>query len=68
MKRKYQSEILKAIHEDAAANYAVGAISADEMREYDQNCLVPPAKSARGNNLVKLAAGQISAPVYVKGK
>lgn len=68
MKRKYQSEILKAIHEDAAANYEVGAISADEMREYDQNCLAPSVKSARGKNFVKPAASQTSAPVYAKGK
>jgi DNA-binding transcriptional regulator YiaG len=41
MKRKYQSEILGVIHQDAEAMYTVGAISEAKMKEYDQDCLVP---------------------------
>jgi DNA-binding transcriptional regulator YiaG len=40
MKWKYQSEILGVIHQDAEAMYAVGAISAERMREYDEDCLI----------------------------
>ena len=40
MERKYQSEILGVIHQDAEAMYAVGAISAERMQEYDEDCLV----------------------------
>jgi DNA-binding transcriptional regulator YiaG len=37
---KYQSEILRAIHEEAVANFEVGAITEAEMREYDRDCLI----------------------------
>jgi DNA-binding transcriptional regulator YiaG len=40
MKRKYQSEILGVVHQDAEAMYAVGAISEAKMKEYDEDCLV----------------------------
>jgi DNA-binding transcriptional regulator YiaG len=43
MKRKYQSEILSVIHQDAEAMYAVGAISEERMREYDRDCLLTEA-------------------------
>ena len=37
---KYKSEIYEVVHQDALANYEVGAISEAEMKEYDQMCLV----------------------------
>ena len=40
MRKKYQSKILQAIHEDAAGMYKLGIISDAEMREYDIDCLV----------------------------
>jgi DNA-binding transcriptional regulator YiaG len=47
MKKKYQSEILGVIHQDAEAMYAVGAISEAKMKEYDQDCLIPePVRKA----------------------
>jgi DNA-binding transcriptional regulator YiaG len=47
MKRKYQSEILGVIHQDAVAMYAVGAISEAKMKAYDADCLAPvPASKA----------------------
>jgi putative transcriptional regulator len=42
---RYKSEIYEVIHQDAVANFEVGAISAARMREYDEMCLVrEPAK------------------------
>ena len=38
--RKYKSDAFGAIHEDAMANFEVGAISSARMREYDEMCLV----------------------------
>jgi len=38
--RKYKSEIYEVVHQDAMANFEVGAISEDRMREYDTMCLV----------------------------
>ncbi|MDR2718546.1 MAG: hypothetical protein LBB89_10865 [Treponema sp.] len=37
---KYKSEICKVMHQDAMADFEVGAISEARMREYDQDCLV----------------------------
>ena len=37
---KYKSNILEMIHENAMANYEIGAISEAKMREYDEMCLV----------------------------
>jgi DNA-binding transcriptional regulator YiaG len=40
---KYESDILKMIHENAIANYKIGILSEAEMREYDELCLPPEA-------------------------
>jgi DNA-binding transcriptional regulator YiaG len=37
---KYKSEICKVMHQDAMADFEVGAISKDRMKEYDKACLV----------------------------
>ena len=37
---KYKSEIYEVVHQDAVANYEVGAISDTEMREFDEMCFV----------------------------
>jgi DNA-binding transcriptional regulator YiaG len=37
---KYKSEIYEVVHQDAMANFEVGAISESEMREFDEMCLV----------------------------
>jgi hypothetical protein len=49
---KYKSDAFQAIHEDAVANFEVGAITREELEEYDRACLVseifsiPVSKSA----------------------
>ena len=37
---KYKSEILEVLHQDAIADFEVGAISESRMREFDEMCLV----------------------------
>ncbi|MCL2042980.1 MAG: hypothetical protein FWG89_02450 [Treponema sp.] len=37
---KYKSNILEMIHENAMANFEIGAISEARMQEYDEMCLV----------------------------
>jgi DNA-binding transcriptional regulator YiaG len=44
MKKKYQSEILMVCHQDAEALHRIGAITDEEMAEYDRDCLVNPPK------------------------
>jgi DNA-binding transcriptional regulator YiaG len=39
--KKYKSDIYEAIHQDALADFEVGAITEERMREYDEMCLVP---------------------------
>ncbi|MCL2719925.1 MAG: hypothetical protein FWD47_01120 [Treponema sp.] len=36
---KYESGILKMIHENAVKHYKYGIISEEKMREYDELCL-----------------------------
>jgi DNA-binding transcriptional regulator YiaG len=38
---KYRSDILETIHENAVANFEIGAISEKRMREFDEMCLAP---------------------------
>jgi len=42
---KYKSDILEAIHENATANFEIGAISEKRMREYDEMCLIKDSKT-----------------------
>ena len=37
---KYKSEIYEVIHQDAIADFEVGAISEARMMEYNEMCLV----------------------------
>ena len=37
---EYKSEIYMVIHQDALANYEVGAISEAKMQEFNEMCLV----------------------------
>jgi DNA-binding transcriptional regulator YiaG len=43
---KYKSEIFEVIHQDAAANYEIGAISKAEMKKFDKMCLVKENETA----------------------
>jgi len=37
---KYKNEIFEVIHQDAVANFEIGAISKAEMKKFDKMCLV----------------------------
>jgi DNA-binding transcriptional regulator YiaG len=41
MNKKFKSDMLEAIYEEAVSMFEVGAISEERMREYDRDCLVP---------------------------
>jgi DNA-binding transcriptional regulator YiaG len=63
MKNKYQSKILRAIHEDAKDMHEAGIISDERMHYYDRECLVQeskptrkPATSARTARVVPISA------------
>ena len=49
---KYKSEIYEVVHQDAKANYEVGAISEAQMREFDEMCLVQEAKTCEAEKPV----------------
>jgi len=44
---KYKSDILETIHENATANFEIGAISEERMREYDELCLTKNSKTTQ---------------------
>jgi hypothetical protein len=53
---KYKSKILQMLHEDAVGNFEVGAITAEEMREFDRDCLVQEPQPAPKAVRIKRAA------------
>ena len=48
--RKYKSEICEVMHQDAMADFEIGAISEARMREYDEMCLVQEPETAYEEN------------------
>ena len=42
---KYKSEIYEVVHQDAIANFEIGAISETEMRDFDKMCLVQESET-----------------------
>jgi putative transcriptional regulator len=40
MGKKYYSEALEAVHQSAEDLYKIGAISENEMKEFDEGCFV----------------------------
>jgi hypothetical protein len=40
VEKKYKSEIMQIIHEDAVGNFEVGAIGDQKMKEFDEVCLL----------------------------
>ena len=47
MKKKYQSDLLGAIHETAEGLHKIGVIDEKEMREYDEDCLAQKPNSIK---------------------
>ena len=47
MKKKYESEMLQVIHEDAKGMHESGIISDERMCEYDKMCLIQEPKKTR---------------------
>jgi len=41
MSKKYKSDLMAAMHEDAEAMYRAGAITKQTMRNFDEKCLIP---------------------------
>ena len=46
---EYKSEIYMVIHQDALANYEIGAISEAKMKEFNEMCLVQDIKTDYAN-------------------
>jgi DNA-binding transcriptional regulator YiaG len=46
MRLKYKNEIFKVLHQSSVADFEAGAITEEQMREYDRACLEPEAQSA----------------------
>ena len=42
--KKYKSEALKVIHQDAEGLHRLGIIKDNEMKDYDEGCLVKESK------------------------
>jgi len=60
--KKYQSEVLKVIHQDAEGLHRLGIISDKEMLEYDQDCLIQEPETAPVSSKTEVAEQVISSP------
>jgi len=60
--KKYESEALKVMHQEAVEMYKIGVISEARMREYDEMCLknYKPAKKSSPVYSDDTSAKQIS--------
>jgi len=69
MKKKYQSEILQVIHEDAEGMHRLGIISDERMRHYDEGCLVREPKTTRksARSQSSLSGAKPSVRISAKG-
>jgi len=48
---KYESEILKTMHQEAKEMYKIGAITEASMREYDEMCLANPKTKNKSSSV-----------------
>lgn len=69
MRKKYQDTQCEAIHSMASGLYKVGAIDKEEMRYYDEACLVkPPAPPVpRASTQKPQSRTRSGAPAYAQG-
>ena len=69
MKRKYKSEALEALHETVSGLHKIGLMSEEDMRFYDEGCLVKSAPETERAPSQKPAGGMRSgAPAFARGK
>lgn len=65
-RRKFKSELSKAIHSSTAALLSVGAIDQATMREFDESCLTVPAP-IKPSQIKKIRQSQkVSQPVFAR--
>jgi DNA-binding transcriptional regulator YiaG len=46
MEKRYKSEIMMVLHQLSVENFKIGAITEEEMREFDRACLEPEPQPA----------------------
>ena len=69
MKRKYKSEALEALHETVSGLHKIGLMSEEDMRFYDEGCLVKSApETERAPSQKPQNRTRSGAPVYAQGK
>ena len=55
MDKKYESEALMVCHQSAESLFRLGIIDADEMKEFDEGCLVQePKKTNKTKNFAEM--------------
>ena len=68
MKKKYQSKILKAIHEDMNDMHEAGIINDERMRYFDSECLVQEPKKINKTAVSKSSSGETKPIVRISAK
>ena len=69
MKKKYKNTHCEAIHETVSGLHKIGLFTDEEMRHFDDTCLVKPAAPVPRVSTQKPQSRMRSgAPVYARGK
>ncbi|MDR1899220.1 MAG: XRE family transcriptional regulator [Treponema sp.] len=59
--KKYKSPVFRHIHQEATDLFSSGMITAAEMREFDQSCLVSRANTSSSHSVRKPSPAPVSA-------
>jgi len=65
MKKKYESDALKVCHESAQTLFKLGVINANEMKEFDNDCISAEQKNIEKNTI---ETPQKPIPVFAASK
>ena len=60
--RKYKSAVFKHLHEEMKYLHSVGDISAEKLREFEQDCFKPAADTPQGHAAAIPALAAASPP------
>ena len=64
MGKKYESEVLKVCHQSAESLFRLGIIDAEEMKEFDEGCLIQePKKTNKAKNFAEMEYASRGSPI-----
>jgi len=66
MARKFKSRLMKHVYESAKVFYEIGAINAEQLREFEVGCTVPKTRPAPSGGAARGTAAPV--PAYAQSE